>query len=126
MSSGIRRPRVVPGEMSLDAADKVCDVIAEFYGKKLTAVAEIASTMKYEIEIKEEAKVELRELPGAVRREIGYRLHLLQREFSGDVKKLKGSRNEYRLRVGNYRVLFELVGKRIVVYTLGQRKDIYR
>jgi mRNA-degrading endonuclease RelE of RelBE toxin-antitoxin system len=62
----------------------------------------------------------------AVRREIGCRRHLLQQEFSGDVKKLKGSRNEYRLRVGNYRVLFELVGKRIVVYTLGQRKDIYR
>jgi mRNA interferase RelE/StbE len=82
--------------------------------------------MKYEIEIKEEAKAELRELPEDVRREIGYRLHLLQQEFSGDVKKLKGSRNEYRLRVGNYRVLFELVGKQIVVYTLGQRKDIYR
>lgn len=82
--------------------------------------------MKYEIEIKEEAKAELRELPEDVRREIGYRLHLLQQEFSGDVKKLKGSRNEYRLRVGNYRMLFELVGKQIVVYTLGQRKDIYR
>jgi mRNA interferase RelE/StbE len=82
--------------------------------------------MKYEIEIKEEAKAELRKLPEAVQREIGHRLHLLQQEFSGDVKKLKSSRNEYRLRVGNYRVLFELVGKRIVVYTLGQRKDIYR
>ena len=82
--------------------------------------------MKYEIEIKEEARTGLRRLPEDVRREIGFRLHLLQREFSGDVKKLKGSRNEYRLRVGNYRVLFELVGKRIVVYTLGQRKDIYR
>jgi hypothetical protein len=30
MSSGVRPPRVVHGEMSLDAADKVCDVIAEF------------------------------------------------------------------------------------------------
>jgi mRNA interferase RelE/StbE len=86
----------------------------------------MASMMKYEIEIKEEAKAELRELPEDVRREIGYRLHLLQQEFSGDVKKLKGSKNEYRLRVGNHRVLFELVGKRIVVYTFGQRKDIYR
>jgi mRNA interferase RelE/StbE len=86
----------------------------------------MASMMKYEIEIKDEAKAELRELPEDVRREIGYRLHLLQQEFSGDVKKLKGSKNEYRMRVGNYRVLFELVGKRIVVYTLGQRKDIYR
>ena len=42
------------------------------------------------------------------------------------LKKLKGSKNEYRLRVGNYRVLFELEGKRIVVYTVGPRKDIYQ
>lgn len=82
--------------------------------------------MKYEIEIKEEAKTALRKAPEEIRREIGYRLHLLQQDFSGDVKKLRGSKNEYRLRVGNYRVLFELAGKRIVVYTLGQRKDIYR
>jgi mRNA interferase RelE/StbE len=86
----------------------------------------LGSTMNYEIDIKAEAKAELRKLPGEIRREIGYRLHLLQQEFSGDVKKLKGSKNDYRLRVGNYRVLFELVGKRIVVYALGQRKDIYR
>jgi len=82
--------------------------------------------MKYEIEIKDEAKIGLRKLPDDVRREIGYRLQLLQQDFSGDVKKLKGSKNEYRLRVGDHRVLFELVGRRIVVYTLGQRKDIYR
>jgi mRNA interferase RelE/StbE len=82
--------------------------------------------MRYEIEINNEAKAELRKLPETVRREIGYRLYLLQQEFSGEVKKLKGSKNEYRLRVGNHRVLFELVGKRIVIYTLGQRKDIYR
>jgi mRNA interferase RelE/StbE len=82
--------------------------------------------MKYEMEIKGEARAALKSLPEEIRREIGYRLHLLERDFSGDVKKLKGSKNEYRLRVGEYRVLFELVGGRIVVYTLGQRKDIYR
>jgi mRNA interferase RelE/StbE len=86
----------------------------------------MASVMKYEIEIKAEAVTALRRLPDEVRRDIGYRLHLLQQDFSGDVKKLKGSKNEYRLRVGEHRVLFELVGRRIVVYTLGQRKDIYR
>ena len=82
--------------------------------------------MVYELEIKDEAKARLRALPENVRREIGHRLHLLQRGFSGDVKKLQGSKHEYRLRVGEYRVLFELLGTRIVVYTLGQRKDIYR
>lgn len=34
--------------------------------------------MRYEIEIKDEAKAELKKLPENIRREIGYRLHLLQ------------------------------------------------
>jgi mRNA interferase RelE/StbE len=82
--------------------------------------------MNYEMEIKGEARAALKEMPEDIRREIGYRLHRLQQDFSGDAKKLKGSKNEYRMRVGNFRVLFELVGRRIVVYALGQRKDIYR
>lgn len=82
--------------------------------------------MKYEMEIKDEAMAALRQLPEETRREIGYRPHPLQRDFSGDVKKLRGSRKDYRLRIGAYRVLLELVGRRIVVYTLGRRKDIYK
>jgi len=82
--------------------------------------------MAYEMEIKDEAREKLRTLPDDIRRQIGYRLHLLQQDFSGDLKKLKGSKNEYRLRVGGYRVLFELEGNRIVVYTVGPRKDIYQ
>lgn len=82
--------------------------------------------MAYEMEIKDEAREKLRTLPDDIRRQIGYRLHLLQQDFSGDLKKLKGSKNEYRLRVGGYRVLFEQEGNRIVVYTVGPRKDIYQ
>jgi len=82
--------------------------------------------MEYEIEIKDEAKAALRALPEDLRRQIGFRLHCLQQDFTGDVKKLRGSQNDYRLRVGNYRVLFELVGNRVVVYALGPRKDIYQ
>ncbi|MBM3836608.1 MAG: hypothetical protein FJ398_01390 [Verrucomicrobia bacterium] len=82
--------------------------------------------MPYELEIKDEAKTRLRALPEDIRREIGYRLHRLQQDSSGDVKKLQGSKNQYRLHVGDHRVLFELIGKHIVIYTLGPRKDIYR
>ena len=82
--------------------------------------------MAYEMEIKDEARAALRALPEDIRHQIGYRLHRLQQDFGGDVKKLKGSKNDYRLRVGNYRVLFEVEGRRIVVYTVGQRKDIYQ
>jgi len=82
--------------------------------------------MPYELEIKPEAMACLKGLPAEVRRDIGFRLHQLQKDFSGDVTKLRGSKNEYRLRVGNHRVLFLLVGSRLIVYAVGDRKDIYK
>jgi mRNA-degrading endonuclease RelE of RelBE toxin-antitoxin system len=71
--------------------------------------------MPCEPEIKAEPMKVLRTLPPQARREIGFRLHRLQQDFSGDVTKLRSSKGEYRLRVGNRRVLFELVGNRIIV-----------
>ena len=32
----------------------------------------------------------------------------------------------YRYRVGNYRVIFDIEGKRVIVHRVGHRKDIYR
>ena len=82
--------------------------------------------MPYELEIKQQAMKTLRALPPELRRQIGFRLEQLQRDFSGDVVKLRGSKNEYRLRVGDKRVLFLLVGNRIEVFAVGDRKDIYK
>ncbi len=64
--------------------------------------------MEYEVFISDEAKEKLRALAKPVRRNIGRKISAMQIDLSGDVKKLKGSTNEYRLRVGDYRVLFEL------------------
>ena len=79
----------------------------------------------YTLEIQEAPLKTLEALPIRLRREIGYRLDLLQRDFSGDVKKLKGHPHQYRLRIGSYRVLFELLGNHLVVYSVGDRKDVY-
>jgi mRNA-degrading endonuclease RelE of RelBE toxin-antitoxin system len=56
---------------------------------------------------------------------IGRKLDLAQHDLTGDIKKLKGFKHKYRLRAGNYRMLFELEGACIVVYHVGDRKDIY-
>ncbi len=64
-------------------------------------------------------------LPKEARRLIGGKIELLQDGLTGDVKKLKGFKQKYRLRAGNYRVLFELEGATIVIYDVGDRKDIY-
>ena len=42
-------------------------------------------------------------------------------------KKLKGYKNSYRIRVGDYRIIYEVEDKilRILVIAVGHRKDIY-
>lgn len=81
--------------------------------------------MRYEIEFLPAALQQLRELPKEARRLIGGKIEHLQDDLTGDVKKLKGFKHKYRLRAGNYRVLFELEGTTVVIYDVGNRKDIY-
>lgn len=50
-----------------------------------------------------------------------------QRCVRGDVKKLTNHTPEYRLRVGDYRVLFEIDGTdRVSVYRIMHRREAYR
>lgn len=49
---------------------------------------------------------------------------LKENPFSKDVIKLV-DRNEYRLRVGDYRVIFEIIGNLIWIKKVGHRKNIY-
>jgi mRNA-degrading endonuclease RelE of RelBE toxin-antitoxin system len=81
--------------------------------------------MDYQIEFLPTALDRLRALPKDARRLIGRKLDRAQHDLTGDIKKLKGFKNKYRLRAGGYRVLFELEGANLVVYDVGDRKDIY-
>jgi mRNA interferase RelE/StbE len=81
--------------------------------------------MRYRLEIKEEARQQLRALDKEHRRNIGWRLDALQTDLAGDVKKLSARTHEYRLRVGNFRVLFLLEGDLISVYAVKDRKEAY-
>jgi len=82
--------------------------------------------VRYTVILTDEVKAKLRAMTLARRREIGHKLFLLEEDLSGNVKKMKGYHNEYRLRIGDYRAIFELEGHRVTVYALGLRKDIYR
>ena len=81
--------------------------------------------MRYRLEIKEEARQQLRALPKEQRRNIGQRLDALQKDFSLDVKKLTTKTHEYRLRMGSLRVLFTLERDLISVYAVKDRKKAY-
>ena len=46
-------------------------------------------------------------------------------ELTGDIKRLQGS-HEYRLRVGDWRVIFVETATTIEVRAVGNRRDIYK
>ncbi len=47
-------------------------------------------------------------------------------DLKGDVKRLTNFTPEYRLRVGGYRVLFEVEEKTIIIYRIRHRREAYR
>ncbi len=82
--------------------------------------------MRYSIIIKKEARKELVALPAVEQERIDTAILKLENDLTGDVKKLKNFIPRYRLRVGRYRVLFEIEGTQIVIHSIKPRKDAYR
>lgn len=54
------------------------------------------------------------------------KVEALECGLSGNVKRLSNHWPEYRLRVGQYRVLFELESGKLVVYRVLHRREAYR
>jgi mRNA-degrading endonuclease RelE of RelBE toxin-antitoxin system len=70
------------------------------------------SAVRYRIEISEKAREQLRAPPKEIRRNIGKRIEVMRDDLRGDVLKLRDRGNRYRLRIGTFRVLFVLAGRR--------------
>lgn len=45
--------------------------------------------------------------------------------FSSRIEKLKGYENIFRLRIGNYRIVYRKKAKEIYIILIGHRKDVY-
>lgn len=82
--------------------------------------------MKYRVELKPKAEKDLRAMPQDDRRRIVERLRWLEDDLRGDVKRLSNHFPEYRMRAGDWRVLFEVVQDRIIVYRIRHRREAYR
>ena len=82
--------------------------------------------MTYQIEFKPQALKDLQALSAAESRRIVAKGEALGDDLAGDVKRLTNFTAEYRLRVGNYRVLFEVEGAKVVIYRVLHRKDAYK
>jgi mRNA interferase RelE/StbE len=79
----------------------------------------------YDIQLKPRAVKDLRNLPKLEALRVGEKLKLLEQELSGDVKRLTDFTPEYRLRVGDYRALFEVENSTVVVYRILHRRYAY-
>jgi len=53
------------------------------------------------------------------------KLEALKENLQGDVKKLTNFTPEYRLRIGDYRALFEIEQQNIIIYRIRHRKESY-
>jgi mRNA interferase RelE/StbE len=82
--------------------------------------------MKYTIELILRAEKDLKNLPANDMHRVIEKLKLLSDGLQGDVKKLTNYTYEYRLRVGDWRVLFEVEKSKIVVYRILHRRESYR
>jgi mRNA interferase RelE/StbE len=81
--------------------------------------------MFYQIEFKPRAIRDLRAIDKVQARRITTKIHLMKDDLAGDVKRLTSAASEFRLRVGDYRILFEIEGDKVVVYRVRHRIDAY-
>lgn len=82
--------------------------------------------MDYRIEFTARATRDLDDLPAATREKVILRVYAMSRDLQGNVKRLTSFVPRYRLRVGDYRVLFDLSGDLITIYRVVHRRDAYR
>jgi mRNA interferase RelE/StbE len=82
-----------------------------------------------QIKILPTAQKELASLPRAIRKRIGKKIDFLEANPGPPgVKMLKGKCGDfYRLRVGDYRILYEIKseGLLVVVIKIGHRREVY-
>lgn len=81
--------------------------------------------MRYEANLKPKALKDLEKLPADTQTRILEKIELMQDDLQGDVKRLTNFAPEYRLRVGDYRILFEIEAEEIVIYRIKHRSKAY-
>jgi mRNA interferase RelE/StbE len=83
----------------------------------------------YRLEWRRSTRKDLRRIPPPdVAKIIGAAEALAQDPFPPGCVKLSGSERSYRIRVGDYRILYEVLSDRLVieVVKVGHRRDVYR
>ena len=83
----------------------------------------------YEVYIEQAAEKDLKALPVEYFRNVIRRIQALSNNpHPSGCRKIKGSDNYWRIRIGNYRVLYEIdsTAKAVRVFRVKHRREIYR
>lgn len=81
--------------------------------------------MEYVLQFKPKSIKDLRDIPQRDGERILLRCEELCHDLQGDIKRLTNFTPEYRLRVGDWRVLFEIEEQTIIVYRIVHRREAY-
>ena len=85
--------------------------------------------MKYRVEFKRPAAKALKKIPKSDQKRIGSKIDCLSENLPDPATtKMKGDNPFYRIRVGDYRIIYEIHGDILVIMVLkiGHRKEVYR
>ena len=80
---------------------------------------------RYKVEYATSALENLRSLPKRKAGQILRKVLRLEHGLHGNIKRLQNADAAFRLRMGDYRILFDVIGDRIVIQRVGNRKDVY-
>ena len=81
--------------------------------------------MRYEVTILPTAERDMKRISPEIARRIVRKIQALQNDLAGDVKRLVDFQPPYRLRVGDWRVLFDIKGDMILVQRVRHRSQAY-
>ena len=85
--------------------------------------------MKYRIKVQRSAAKALKKIPKPDRKRIGKKIDSLAEKLPNqDTTKMKGNNPFHKVRVGDYRIVYEIQDDVLVILIVkvGHRKDIYR
>lgn len=83
----------------------------------------------YQVDVQRKAEKQIDRLPPEIRRRVLVSLRDLKNNpRPGDVVKMRGFDRRYRIRIGNYRVIYDIYDDRllVVVVEVGHRREVYR
>ena len=85
--------------------------------------------MSYQVAVKKSAAKALKKIPRAAQKRIADKIDRLAESLPNpDTTKMKGDNPFHKIRVGNYRDIYEIQDEilLVLIVKIGHRKDIYR